>query len=90
MVLKVRGLKVIIYDPLDEMSQRAESAVMVAFGRHLRELRTKKGLSQEALASSCGLDRTYVGGVERGERNISLVNIHKIADALHVPVRELF
>ena len=72
------------------MSKKAENGVMAAFGHCVRELRTKRGLSQEALASACGLDRTYIGGVERGERNISLVNIHKIADALHVPVRELF
>ena len=90
MVLKVRGLKVIIRDSLDKVSKKADSAVMAAFGQRVRELRAKKGLSQEALASACGLDRTYIGGVERGERNISLVNIHKIADALHVPVRELF
>ena len=56
----------------------------------MRELRKQKGLSQEALALTCELDRTYIGGVERGERNISLVNIHKIADALGVSTRELF
>ena len=56
----------------------------------LRELRTKKGLSQEALALDCGLDRTYIGGIERGERNVSLVNIEKIAAALGVSVRVLF
>ena len=60
------------------------------FGRRLRELRTKRNLSQEALAMACDLDRTYIGGIERGERNVSLVNIHKIASALDVHVRELF
>lgn len=60
------------------------------FGSRLRSIRTRKGLSQEALALACELDRTYIGGVERGERNISLINIHKIADALHIDVRELF
>lgn len=60
------------------------------FGERVRELRQKKGLSQEALALACELDRTYIGGVERGERNISLLNIHKIAHALGVSVRELF
>jgi len=56
----------------------------------VRELRMKKGLSQEGLALACGLDRTYIGGVERGERNISLINIKRIADALHVAVKEMF
>ncbi len=60
------------------------------FGTRVRELRTKKELSQEALALASGLDRTYIGGVERGERNISLVNFHRIAEALDVPLRELF
>ena len=52
--------------------------------------RTEKKFSQEALAMACDLDRTYIGGIERGERNVSLVNIQKIASALGVPVRELF
>lgn len=58
------------------------SDILERFGRRVRKLRKKKGLSQEALALEAGLDRTYVGGVERGERNISLVNIGKLADAL--------
>ena len=56
----------------------------------MRDLRRERGLSQEALALVCGLDRTYIGSVERGERNISLLNIHLIASALGVPVKELF
>lgn len=60
------------------------------FGTRVRELRSKKELSQEALALASGLDRTYIGSVERGERNISLVNIHKIAQALDVRIGELF
>jgi len=48
----------------------------------MRALRQQRGLSQEELAFSCDLDRTYIGSVERGERNISLVNIHTIAAAL--------
>lgn len=64
--------------------------ILKRFGQRLRELRLKEGLSQEAFADKCGLDRTYVGGIERGERNLSLKNIHRIATALGVPPRELF
>jgi transcriptional regulator with XRE-family HTH domain len=60
------------------------------FGARLRELRKQAGMSQESLAHACGLDRTYVGGVERGERNVSLLNIHRIAAALGVSPREFF
>lgn len=63
---------------------------LVAFGRAVREMRAERGLSQEEFASLCGLDRTYMGGIERGERNIGLVNIHRLADALRVPVSALF
>lgn len=64
-------------------------SVLVRFGRRVRELRKKKGMSQEALALEAGLDRSYVGGVERGERNISLVNIEKLARALGVSLEML-
>lgn len=72
------------------MNQEKEKRVKRHFGERVRRLRKAKGLSQETLALVCDLDRTYIGGVERGERNISLVNIHKIADALGVSARELF
>jgi transcriptional regulator with XRE-family HTH domain len=60
------------------------------FGEILRRLRKQKGLSQESLALACGLDRTYIGGIERGERNVSLMNIVKIANALCVSPKEFF
>ena len=60
------------------------------FGGRLRRLRTRLGWSQEKLAFDSGLDRSYVGGVERGERNISLKNIYRLAKALGVPARDLF
>ena len=72
------------------MDDSQQKLVKETFGRRLREVRLDKGFSQEGLALACELDRTYIGGVERGERNISLVNIHKIASALGVKARELF
>ena len=50
----------------------------------------KLGVSQEEFADLCGLDRTYVGGIERGERNVSLVNIEKIAQTFKVSLSDLF
>jgi len=61
-----------------------------AFGDRLRALRLEAGISQEELASRSGLHRTYVSSVERGQRNIALANIHSLADALGIDVRELF
>jgi transcriptional regulator with XRE-family HTH domain len=64
--------------------------VRVRFGKALRRRRQKLGVSQEEFADHCGLDRTYVGGIERGERNVALVNIEKIAGALKIRLSELF
>lgn len=61
-----------------------------AFGDRVRELRRERGLSQEGLAHIADLDRTYVGGVERGLGNISLDNIHKLANALKVDISTFF
>jgi transcriptional regulator with XRE-family HTH domain len=55
----------------------------------MRELRLARKVSQEQLAADAGLHRTYVSSVERGERNISLVNIERLARALEVPLREM-
>lgn len=59
------------------------------FGRRVRELRTARGFSQESFADKCGLDRTYVSGIERGKRNLSLRNIEVIALALRISISEL-
>jgi transcriptional regulator with XRE-family HTH domain len=72
------------------MAEDHDARTQERFGSRIRELRKQKGLSQESLALACNLDRTYVGSVERGERNVSLLNIHKLARALGVDVRELF
>lgn len=65
------------------------SPVLVNLGKKIRSIREKKGLSQEAAALASGLDRSYYGGVERGEHNIALINIEKIAIALGVNIRDL-
>lgn len=59
-------------------------------GHRVRELRKLRGLSQESFADICGLDRTYIGGVERGERNIGVENVYKIATSLRVTLSYLF
>jgi transcriptional regulator with XRE-family HTH domain len=64
--------------------------IRIRFGRALRRRRQKLGMSQEAFADMCNLDRTYIGGIERGERNVALVNIEKIAGALQIPIAQLF
>jgi transcriptional regulator with XRE-family HTH domain len=63
--------------------------IRVRFGKAVRQKRHKLGVSQEAFADLCGLDRTYIGGIERGERNVALVNIEKIARALRLSLAEL-
>lgn len=61
----------------------------VIFATNLRKTREQLGLSQEGLAEEAGLHRTYVGSVERGERNISIDNIERLANALGVPPASL-
>lgn len=58
------------------------------FGENIRKIRTQKGYSQEKLAELAGLHRTYIGAVERAERNITLVNAQKIAEALDVALAD--
>ena len=60
------------------------------FGLRVRELRKERGYSQEAFADECGLHRTYIGAIERGERNVAIDNIAKIASALKIEMNKLF
>lgn len=59
------------------------------FAQNLKELRAKANLSQEELADLAGLHRTYIGSVERGERNISIDNIERLASALAIDIKDL-
>jgi transcriptional regulator with XRE-family HTH domain len=63
---------------------------LVAFGSAIRQYRSRLALSQEALAERSELHRTYVSGIERGQRNVGLINIYKLAAALKVTPAELF
>ena len=64
--------------------------ILKQFGKKVRDLRKAQGLSQEELAEKADLHYTYIGGVERGERNLSLKSIERIASALKIDIRELF
>ena len=64
--------------------------IRTRFGARVRELRTDRGWSQEVLADNAGLHRTYIGSIERGEQNVSLQNIEKLAATLGVSLAELF
>ncbi len=64
--------------------------VRKSFGKRVRELRKQKGYSQEELADKAGLHRTYIGSIERGEQNVSIDNIDKIAKALKTPIALMF
>ena len=63
---------------------------LIALGEQIRRVRKARGISQEDFASQAGLGRSYYGGVERGERNVSALNLLRIATALHVEAGELF
>jgi len=66
-----------------------DSKILKRFGKRVRDLRKAKGFSQEGFAAACGLDRTYFGGIERGERNVALRNIEIIACGLDISISEL-
>jgi len=70
------------------MSKKKE--LLIKFGNKIREMRVQRNISQEELASLVGVHRTYIGMIERAEKNITLLNIEKIAKALQVSIKELF
>lgn len=67
-----------------------KSEILLKFGEKVRELRKEQGLSQEELAFKADLHRTYIGMIERAEKNITLINIEKIANALNVDIKIFF
>ena len=69
---------------------RKKHPALIKLGKRIRELRKEKGFSQESFAYEVGLDRTYMGSVERGERNIAALNLIRIAKTLKVEVGSLF
>jgi len=64
-------------------------AQLVSLGVAIRDLRLKAGLSQEAFADEVGMDRSYIGGIERGEHNVAVINLLKIASALNISLSQL-
>ena len=68
----------------------SKKEILIKFGEKVREIRKEKGLSQEELSYRANLHRTYIGMIERAEKNITLLNIEKIANALEISVNDLF
>ncbi len=69
---------------------QSKTDVLIKLGERVRDLRKERGLSQEQLAFKADLHRTYIGMIERAEKNITLINIEKIAIAFNVDIKELF
>ena len=73
-----------------KLAMDSNSEILIKFGNRVRELRKLKNLSQEELAFRADVHRTYIGMIERAEKNITLLNIEKIANALEVSINDLF
>ncbi len=71
------------------MEDKSKQEYQIIFGESLRKLRVQADFSQEELAERAGIDRSYLGGIERGEHNLALINIIKIAKALNLPPHKL-
>lgn len=86
MLLKDRGVLGVKFLTIGAVKDK----VLVSIGRKIRSHREGKGFSQDEMAHLAGLDRAYYGGIERGERNVSALNLIKIATALQMEIGELF
>lgn len=75
---------------MQRVSGKSGDPILVALGDAIRSVRGEKGLSQEALADAAGIDRSHMGKIERGERNVTVLNVKRVAGALNVTVAELF
>jgi transcriptional regulator with XRE-family HTH domain len=75
--------------PKRRRKSKQQADILERFGQRVRELRTEAGYSQESFAAACELDRTYMGGIERGERNLALRNIERIARTLEISLADL-
>jgi DNA-binding XRE family transcriptional regulator len=84
------SIKNSVWDMAKPSPSHAGNPVLVALGNTIRQIRLKKGYSQESVALACELDRSYFGGIERGEHNVAVINLEKIATALDVDIRDLF
>lgn len=71
-------------------TNKNQKRILMTIGDNIREYRLKKGWSQEELAFECELHRTYIGAVERGERNITVLNLIKIKDKLEVRLQDIY
>ncbi len=74
---------------VNDMDKQAKHDCLILFGDGLRKLRANAGFSQEELAERAGMDRSYLGAIERGEHNLALINIVKIACALDLNPHQL-
>jgi len=75
---------------IPKLAMKPKIDILISFGNKVRTFRKEKGISQEELAFRSDLHRTYIGMIERAEKNITLKNIEKIANALEVSIRDLF
>jgi len=82
-------LHCLIFAGMKSSCTKTEHNYLREVGQRVRVARQNLGLSQETFAKTCNMDRTYISDVERGERNISILNLKKIADALKAPISNL-